>query len=118
MQLHMGGHDVTEFLFVLLQRIGFPYRSADLARTYDWQVLEDLKQRICTLAEVRAPHPRPRRARADARAQTDVALNLYTFAVRRPGARTEKYQLRAYDEPILAPMVRRAPPHHIPTYLT
>jgi actin-related protein 8 len=52
MQLLMGGNDVTEFLLVLLQRIGFPYKEVDLARTYDWAVLEELKKHICTLAEV------------------------------------------------------------------
>lgn len=38
--------------------------------------------------------------------QGDVALNLYDFVVRKPGRATEKYGLRAYDEIILAPMVR------------
>lgn len=37
--------------------------------------------------------------------QSDVALNLYDFIVRRPNKLTEKYGLRAYDEIILAPMV-------------
>ncbi|KAF9006074.1 actin-related protein [Cyathus striatus] len=86
MTLNIGGDDITEFLYVLLQRIQFPYREADLSRTYDWNVMEDLKFRICTLAE------------------GDVALNLYDFIVRRPNKPTEKYGLRAYDEIILAPM--------------
>jgi actin-related protein 8 len=37
-----------------------------------------------------------------------VALNLYDLVVRRPNKPTEKYGLRAYDEIILAPMVRYA----------
>ncbi|THG98270.1 hypothetical protein EW026_g3894 [Hermanssonia centrifuga] len=86
MILNMGGDDITEFLYVLLQKINFPYRELDLARAYDWNVIEDLKGRLCTLAE------------------GDVALNLYDFVVRRPGKPTEKYGLRAYDETILAPM--------------
>ncbi|KAF9054519.1 hypothetical protein BJ165DRAFT_1439484 [Panaeolus papilionaceus] len=86
MTLNMGGDDVTEFLYVLLERIKFPYREIDLNRSYDWAMLEDLKARICTLAE------------------SDVNLNLYDFVVRRPGKLTEKYGLRAYDEVILAPM--------------
>lgn len=86
LSLNMGGDDITEFLYVLLQRIKFPYRTADLSRSYDWAVMEDLKSRLCTLAE------------------SDVALNLYDFIVRRPDAPTEKYGLRAYDEVILAPM--------------
>ncbi|KAI0676080.1 actin-like ATPase domain-containing protein [Trametes maxima] len=86
MVLSMGGNDIAEFLYVLLEKIGFPYRDINLARSYDWSVLEDLKARLCTLAE------------------GDVALNLYDFSVRRPGKATEKYGLRAYDEIILAPM--------------
>ncbi|KAL4250210.1 actin family protein [Abortiporus biennis] len=86
MTLNMGGDDITEFLYVLLEKINFPYRDINLSRSYDWNVMEDLKARLCTLAE------------------GDVALNLYDFVVRRPGRRTEKYGLRAYDEIILAPM--------------
>ncbi|KAI0718003.1 actin-like ATPase domain-containing protein [Cerioporus squamosus] len=86
MVLSMGGNDITEFLYVLLEKIGFPYSDCDLARSYDWNVMEELKARLCTLAE------------------GDVALNLYDFSVRRPGKQTEKYGLRAYDEIILAPM--------------
>ena len=37
--------------------------------------------------------------------QSDVALNLYDFIVRRPDMPAKKYGLRAYDEVILAPMV-------------
>ncbi|KAF5387332.1 hypothetical protein D9757_005799 [Collybiopsis confluens] len=87
MSLNLGGDDITEFLYVLLDRISFPYKDIDLARSYDWKVMEDLKVRLCTLLEV------------------DVALNLYDFVVRRPGSAAEKYGLRAYDEIILAPMV-------------
>ncbi|PPQ78392.1 hypothetical protein CVT25_011615 [Psilocybe cyanescens] len=86
MSLNMGGDDITEFLYVLLERIKFPYRDIDLKHSYDWHVMEDLKSRLCTLAD------------------TDVALNLYDFNVRRPNKLTEKYGLRAYDEIILAPM--------------
>jgi actin-related protein 8 len=49
----MGGDYITEFLYVLLERICFPYRDINLARSYDWNVMEDLKSRLCTLTEVR-----------------------------------------------------------------
>lgn len=52
MVLSMGGNDITEFLYVMLEKIGFPYRDLSLARSYDWNVIEDLKARLCTLAEV------------------------------------------------------------------
>ena len=48
----MGVNDITEFLYVMLEKIGFPYRDLSLARSYDWNVIEDLKARLCTLAEV------------------------------------------------------------------
>lgn len=49
----MGGDDITEFLYVLLCRIKFPYREINLNQAYDWNVMEDLKARLCTLADVR-----------------------------------------------------------------
>jgi actin-related protein 8 len=130
--LNVGGNDITEFLYVLFERIGFPYRDLDLARSYDWNVMEDLKSRITTLDEVRyfsSALPPPLEPStivvagisSDQSKKTkqtltrsfpfmghlkgDVALNLYDFIVRRPGAPAEKYGLRAYDEIILAPMV-------------
>ncbi|KAJ7091416.1 hypothetical protein B0H15DRAFT_836015 [Mycena belliarum] len=87
LNLNMGGDDITEFLYVLLERIRFPYRDINLARSYDWSVMDELKAKLCTLAE------------------GDVALNLYDFVVRQPFKPAEKYGLRAYDEIILAPMV-------------
>jgi actin-related protein len=56
--LNMGGDYITEFLYVLLDRICFPYRDINLARSYDWNVMEELKSRLCTLTEVRAPQLR------------------------------------------------------------
>ncbi len=53
--LNMGGDYITEFLYALLDRICFPYRDINLARAYDWNVMEDLKSRLCTLTEVRVP---------------------------------------------------------------
>jgi actin-related protein len=55
----MGGDDITEFLYILLDRINFPYRDINLARSYDWSLMEDLKARLCTLAEVSRYPPFP-----------------------------------------------------------
>ena len=57
MFLNLGGNDLTEFLYVLLQKINFPCQDLDLARSYDWNVIEDLKTRLCTLAEVSPRQP-------------------------------------------------------------
>ncbi|KAJ7043683.1 hypothetical protein C8F04DRAFT_1072950 [Mycena alexandri] len=87
LNLNMGGDDITEFLHVLLERINFPYRDMDLARWYDWSVMEELKSSLCSLSE------------------NDVALNLHDFVVRKPFKPAEKYPIRVCDEIILAPMV-------------
>lgn len=55
--MNVGGDDITEFLYVLLDKISFPYREINLARSYDWVVMEDIKGRICTLSEVRNSFP-------------------------------------------------------------
>ena len=57
MSLSIGGEDITEFLYVLLRRIKFPYKDMDLNRSYDWNVMEDLKSRLCTLADVCVSDP-------------------------------------------------------------
>lgn len=108
MCLSMGGDDITEFFYVLMGQISFPYRDANLARWHDWNVMEDLKSRLCTLAEVRrwfTLHALLTNTNIFLLKQSDVALNLYDFVVRRPDRLAEKYGLRAYDEIILAPMV-------------
>ena len=105
MSLCVGGDDLTEFFYVLLSRIHFPYREIDLNNWYDWNVMEDLKARLCTLADVSRFFFYFSFIPELILVQADVALNLYDFIVRRPGKLTEKYGLRAYDEIILAPMV-------------
>ena len=57
MSLSIGGDDITEFLYVLLRRIKFPYKDMDLNNSYDWNVMEDLKARLCTLADVCVSDP-------------------------------------------------------------
>ena len=57
MSLSIGGDDITEFLYVLLRRIKFPYKDMDLNNSYDWNVMEDLKARLCTLADVCVSNP-------------------------------------------------------------
>ncbi|KAG8756654.1 actin-like protein arp8 [Ceratobasidium sp. 428] len=84
--LDFGGDDITEYLYYLLKGIDCPYRECQLNRMYDWNIMTRLKKSICSLAE------------------TDVALNLYDFDVRRPGHITERYTLQVYDEPVLAAM--------------
>ncbi|KAL1747609.1 hypothetical protein HDZ31DRAFT_31536 [Schizophyllum fasciatum] len=85
--LDIGGDDITEFLHVILQHCNFPYRECDLARSYDWQIMENLKKTMCTLRE------------------GDVALKTFNFPVRRPGKPFITHRIQVYDAPILAPML-------------
>ena len=109
MVLDFGGDDVTSFLFTLLSRINFPYKEADLAKWYDWIVLEDLKERIVVLSEVSGNWELVATAAGSANHPTlfqgDITLSLNDFFVRRPGQLTQKYSLRVYDDCILAPYV-------------
>jgi actin-related protein 8 len=51
--LAYGGDDVTTFLLQNLLRVDFPCQDVDLTRSHDWQMIETLKESICTLQEVR-----------------------------------------------------------------
>ena len=53
MTLDYGGEDISELYLRMLERIDFPYRGANLGKTYDWTMMEDLKQKSASLAEVR-----------------------------------------------------------------
>jgi len=37
----------------LLIHNSFPYSEIDLTRVYDWQLAQELKERFCTVIEVR-----------------------------------------------------------------
>lgn len=106
--LDVGGDDITEALYQLLFRIEFPYKEADLNRTYDWVLYEYLKESVCVMSEVRRPVALGA-LRADTSGQGDVALNLYHFDVRRPGRPLLKSAVRLFDEVILAPLVLFVP---------
>lgn len=59
MVLDFGGDDITHFLMTLLHRLSFPYKEVDLAKWYDWVVVEELKERLVVLSEVRFPFVLP-----------------------------------------------------------
>lgn len=89
MVLDFGGDDITEFLSTLLMRSGFPYRELDLKRSYDFKMMDQLKQKMIVLSEA------------------DVTVNTFEFYTRKPGSRTSKYEVKVYDDVILAPYVSR-----------
>ncbi|CAE6403838.1 unnamed protein product [Rhizoctonia solani] len=84
--LDLGGDDITEYLYYLLKEINFPHKSCQLTDSTDWTILTRLKKQICSLSE------------------TDVALNLYDFYIRKPDQDTEQHTMQVYDEPVVAAM--------------
>jgi actin-related protein 8 len=108
----MGGDDITTLFHLLLERINFPYRDIDLAQSYDWSVMDELKAGMCTLHEV---------CRFDISAllnrfltsstfflffhQPEATMVSRSFYVRRPDRPAERYEVKALRETILAPLV-------------
>ncbi|KAJ2828502.1 actin-like protein arp8 [Coemansia furcata] len=81
-----GGDDITRFLHSLFVRSSFPYREASLARAYDWTVLNELREKYCTMN------------------LSDVNIRLHNFFVRQPQRKhTLKHSFKAYDEVYQAP---------------
>nr|XP_031862869.1 uncharacterized protein CI109_001881 [Kwoniella shandongensis]KAA5529941.1 hypothetical protein CI109_001881 [Kwoniella shandongensis] len=86
-KLNYGGDDVTSALVTLLQRSNFPYRELDLAKAQEWLMMDNLKNKICTLEE----HL--------------VANTPWDFYLLKTEGLTQKYVFRTYDENILAPLI-------------
>ncbi|SPN98352.1 related to actin-like protein [Cephalotrichum gorgonifer] len=84
--LKYGGYDVTETFMKMMLLDNFPYEEINLRRRYDFLLAEELKSKHCTMSQV------------------DVSVQLLQFHLRAPNQPTRKYQFKAYDEVILAPM--------------
>ncbi|OMJ29450.1 Actin-related protein 8 [Smittium culicis] len=80
-----GGDEITYFLSDLLNRDFFPYKEIQLNRIYDWNLINNLKERYVTLN------------------LSDVNTRVYDFYVRVPKKPTRKYMFKVYDETYLAP---------------
>lgn len=86
-KLDYGGKHITEAFVKLLLQQDFPYRDINLANyNDDWFLAENLKKEFGTFDDA------------------DIAVQLYNFYKRRPGQQTEKYNFKAYDEVMLAPL--------------
>ncbi|KAI7832959.1 hypothetical protein BX661DRAFT_178868 [Kickxella alabastrina] len=81
-----GGDDITRFLFRLFQSSSFPYADASLARMSDWLMLNDLREKQCTMN------------------LSDVNIRLRDLYVRQPNEHTCKYSFKTYDEAYQAPL--------------
>lgn len=86
MTIAMGGDDITKTFASFLIANKFPYGEMDLNRAYDWRLVEELKEKWCTMNEA------------------DISVQVYDFFVRAPDHPTQKYQCKVYDEVFLAPL--------------
>lgn len=84
--LKFGGDDVVIALAKLLLMSSFPYAELNLARAYDFSLIEDLKHRYATTNDA------------------DITVQLYTFIKRTPGQAAEKFQFKVFEEVMLAPL--------------
>ncbi|KAF7727077.1 actin-like protein arp8 [Apophysomyces ossiformis] len=82
----IGGDDITKTFASFLLANHFPYADINLARSYDWRLAEELKEKWCTMNEA------------------DISVQVYDFFVRAPHQPTKKYQCKVYDEVFLAPL--------------
>ncbi|KAJ1720498.1 actin-like protein arp8 [Coemansia erecta] len=82
-----GGDDITRFLFNMFERSKFPYAEASLQRMSDWLMLNELREKYCTMN------------------LSDVNIRLRDFFVRQPHQQhTRKYSFKTYDEAYHAPL--------------
>ncbi|KAI9592169.1 hypothetical protein BDF19DRAFT_452556 [Syncephalis fuscata] len=86
-RLEYGGDDITVFFGDLLRQHNFPYKGIDLTRSYDWLLMEELKERFSTLNE------------------TDLTVQLQSFFLRVPGQTTQKYSYKLFDETMMVNML-------------
>ncbi|KAI8335459.1 hypothetical protein BC941DRAFT_453837 [Chlamydoabsidia padenii] len=84
--IHFGGDDITRTFTSFLQDNEFPYHDLDLTRPWAWRLVEELKEKWCTMNEA------------------EISVQVYDFFVRAPHQPTYKYQCKVYDEVFLAPL--------------
>ncbi|KAJ2416288.1 actin-like protein arp8 [Coemansia sp. RSA 2530] len=81
-----GGDDITRFLYSLFKQSNFPYHGASLNRNFDWTMINELREKYCTMN------------------LSDVNIRLHNFFVRQPRRKhTQKHSFKAYDEVYQAP---------------
>lgn len=85
LQLNFGGDDLTDLFHQILRHHNFPYKpsSGNLSDSIDFDLLNDLRERLCTLDE------------------EDISSQIYEFFVRRPSKTTLHFNFKILEERIL-----------------
>jgi actin-related protein 8 len=85
--LPIGGDNITRLFGELLRIHEFPYEF-DLTNPLDWALLDDLKERCCTVNE----------------AEIAPSAAIFEVYVRKPSELTRKFLFKMFEERIMAPM--------------
>ena len=83
--LPYGGDELTRLLATILKHHSFPYEECDLSRQLDWDLMDELKMRMCTLDE------------------HDLASVVHEAYVRTPGQATRVYPFKIFEERFIVP---------------
>lgn len=83
--LSFGGDDLTRLLTQILRLHSFPYTECCLERILDWELMDELKVRMCTMDE------------------DDLASLVYEAYVRCPGEATRVYPFKVFEERLIVP---------------
>lgn len=84
--LNYGGDDITKLFAIFLMQSAFPYKDWDITSPHGWLLAEQLKKDFVTFQDA------------------NVTVQLYNFNNRVPKAPLEKYELKVFDEVMLAPL--------------
>lgn len=59
MLMRYGGDDIVEAFMACVQSVSFPYKSCNLNREWDWELVQWLMEQCCAANEVKTYQPRP-----------------------------------------------------------
>jgi actin-related protein len=84
--LQYGADHLLPLFYAFLNYYEFPYRQLDYQNAMDIELLQELKERTCTLEE------------------SELAVQVIDFYVRQPGKPTQAWQFKSFDERFYAPL--------------
>lgn len=87
LKLSIGGDEITRLFAELLRLHEFPHEF-DLKKPMDWELLDELKERCCTVNE----------------AEIAPSAAIFEFYVRKPEELTKKFLFKMYEERLIAPL--------------
>ena len=87
LKLSVGGDEITRLFAQLLRLHEFPHEF-DLRKPIDWELMDELKERCCTVNE----------------SEIAPSAAIFEFYVRKPEELTRKFLFKMYEERLIAPL--------------